>query len=157
MRWVFIILLFLVVIFISFAIYVRLAPTDAALYSAESPPLDPGDYAGANSFTAVRAITTPADGILTALQRIAEQTPRTELIAGSVAEQRMTFQTLSALMAYPDYTTISIIAEGAAPGGNTGPLLMIAARSRYGQSDLGVNRARVESWLTQLGPLVVAP
>lgn len=157
MRWVLIVLLLLVVIFISFAIYVRLAPTDAAQYNVPGEALDEGDYATANSFIAVRAITTPADGLLTAVQRIAEQTARTDLIAGSVADELMTFQTLSAVMAFPDYTTVSIIAAGAAPGGNTGPLLKIDARSRYGKADLGVNKARVESWLTQLGPLVVAP
>jgi uncharacterized protein (DUF1499 family) len=32
---------------------------------------------------------------------------------------------------------------------------VIRAQSRFGKSDLGTNRARVEDWLTQLGPLIV--
>lgn len=157
MRWFLIIPIALVVAFVGFAAYVRLVPVDPTPFHSAGTPRDPGDYPSANTFTAVRALTIPPDGVLMAVLRIAESTARTELVAGSVADGIMTFRTMSAVMAYPDFTTVSIIAPGAAPGGNSAPLLQITGRSRFGKSDLGVNKARVQDWLAQLGPLVVAP
>ena len=46
--------------------------------------------------------------------------------------------------------TVAAVTDGA-----EGPLLVINARSRFGEGDMGVNRARVEDWLARLGPLVV--
>ena len=157
MRWLLIIVIALIVAFIGFAIYVRLTPVDPSPFHKAGAPRDPGNYPGENSFTAVRAITTPGEGVLTAIQSIADKTERTELVAGSVAEGVMTYRTLSALMAYPDFTTVAIIAPGEAPNGNAGPLLQITGQARFGKSDMGVNKKRVENWLEQLGPLVVAP
>ena len=54
---------------------------------------------------------------------------------------------------FPDYTTVSILPAGTFD--NAGPLLMIDGRLRFGRSDLGVNKARIERWLTALGPLTV--
>ena len=101
------------------------------------------------SFKAARQITTPAADILRAVDQIAGSTDRTQLVAGSVGEGLMTYETRSALMGYPDYTTVTVT------DGAEGPLLVINARSRFGKGDMGVNRARVEDWLARLGPLVV--
>ncbi len=129
--------------------YVRLSPTDLATYHIAPMATEAGDTAGANSFKAARQITTPPADILTVVQTIASGTENTQLVAGSVGEKLMTFETRSALMGYPDYTTATVL------DGPEGPLLVIVARSRFGQSDMGVNRARVEDWLSQMGALVV--
>ncbi len=149
MRWI---ALFVIVVVAGFAAYVRLAPPNLTVIHAASTPRDPGDYPTTGSFTAVRALTTSPVEALTAIARIAEQTNRTSLLAGSVDEGMITFVTRSRVMGFPDYTTVSIVLAD-----DDAPLLMIHGRLRFGASDLGVNRARIEGWLAQLGPLVVAP
>lgn len=67
-----------------------------------------------------------------------------QLLAGSVASGHMTFVSRTPLMGYPDYT--SVLVEPA----EDGALLLVFARARFGQSDLGVNRARVERWIAAL-------
>lgn len=129
--------------------YVRLSPTDLATYHVAPVATEAGDDAGAHSFKAARQITAPAADVLRAVDSVARQTERTQLVAGSVGEGLMTYETRSALMGYPDYTTVTVV------DGPDGPLLVILGRARFGSSDMGVNRERVEVWLAQLGPLVV--
>ena len=78
--------------------------------------------------------------VMSALDRIILATPRTELLAGSVSDGRVTYVTRSKWMGFPDYTTLQL---------NDGSVELYA-RSRFGQSDMGVNKARVEGWLAQL-------
>ena len=66
------------------------------------------------------------------------------LLAGSVAEGHMTYLTRSRLMGFPDYTTVLI--EPAADGA----VMTAFARARYGYSDLGVNRDRLDAWVSGL-------
>lgn len=129
--------------------YVRLSPSDIATYHLAPKATEAGDTPGANSFKAARAITAPAADVLQAVDTVALATDRTRRVAGGVDEGLMTYETRSAVMGFPDYTTVTVT------DGATGPLLVIYGRSRFGASDLGVNRARIEGWLAQLGPLVV--
>jgi uncharacterized protein (DUF1499 family) len=50
-------------------------------------------------------------------------------------------------MGFPDYVSVRFLDLG---DGETG--VAVYSRARYGQSDLGVNRARVENWLAALEP-----
>lgn len=120
------------------ALYVRLAPSDPARWHKAPPDLPVGDSAGLNSFVAVR------DGdraILERMIQIAEATPRTKRLAGSADEGMITLVTRSRLWGFPDYTTIRL----------QGQTLTVYARARFGQGDMGVNRARVEAWLAAAG------
>jgi uncharacterized protein DUF1499 len=63
--------------------------------------------------------------------------PRTKVLAGSVDEGRITYVTRSAMFGFPDYTTIEY-SDG---------LLRMYSRARFGSSDFGVNRARLERLL----------
>ena len=137
------ILIGLIVVLAALMLYVRLAPTDSALWHKRPIATAPSDTLTAGSFLAARQITAPPAQVLEAVEKIALETPRTRLLAGSVAEGMMTFQTRSRLWGFPDQTTVAI----------DGDLLVIYGRLRFGQADLGVNKARVESWLTALGPL----
>ncbi|WP_342075564.1 DUF1499 domain-containing protein [Yoonia sp. SS1-5] len=123
--------------------YVRLVPTQAAKWHVLPDVAAPGDVSGLGSFLAARRLTSSAEDALTAVERRALATPRTKLIKGSVAEGLLTFQTRSAVIGFPDYTTVGVRDD----------LLIIYGRLRFGQSDLGVNRARVAGWLETLGPL----
>ena len=123
--------------------YIRFAPSDIARWHKTPDVSALGDTAGPGSFLAVRRISAPAAEVLTAVEQRALATPRTRLMAGSVAEGMITFRTRSLLWGFPDYTTVTV----------QGDLLVIYGRLRFGQSDMGVNKARVESWLETLAPL----
>ncbi len=141
------VLLIVLALAASAALWVRFAPTDPARWNLRPvmPAPGPGDWPEAGGFRAQRIVPGAPGAVLAALDAIARKTPRTKRIAGSPAEGLATYETRSRLWGFPDYTTIS-----AAPAG-TGTKLGIHARLRFGSSDFGVNRARVEAWLAALG------
>ena len=115
--------------------YIRFAPSDPDEWNVD--PKVTADQDLANGVR--RRIDGDAD-TLAALDRIILATPRSELLAGSVADGRITYITRTKWMGYPDYTTLQL---------NDG-MIELWARSRFGKSDMGVNRARVEGWLQEL-------
>ena len=134
-------------------VWVRTAPSDVAQWH-----LDPMDVSKvpkkpkeggwlvrtgpANAAPPVFA--TDAATLLSAFDEIVRETPRTELLFESPAEGRATYITRSALMGFPDYTSVKAVPESG------GAALMIWARNRFGISDMGVNRRRVEAWTAAL-------
>lgn len=148
------VLILIVLAVIGLLAYIRLAPSDPATWHTD--PLAAGP--GMNHFVVKPeggdipgpVLTVSPAEALSALDAIARATPRTTVLAGSVEEGRITYVTRSAGFGFPDYTTI------AALEGEQGTRLAIFARSRFGQSDLGVNRARVEGWLAELEATVPA-
>lgn len=70
-------------------------------------------------------------------------TPRTKVLAGSPDEKLATYVTRSLFWGFPDYTTIE----------QTGAEITIVGRSRFGGNDWGVNKARIQGWLTALEQL----
>ena len=140
-------LIFVVVIVLAAMAYVRLAPTNPALWHRLDVATAPDDLVAATGFTAVRGLAAPAPQVLGALEQVALATPRTRVIAGSVASGMVTFRTRSLVWGFPDFTTAAV----------QGDFLVIHGRLRFGGSDLGVNRARVLGWVDKLGPLIVAP
>jgi len=122
---------------------VRFATIDPAAWHQRPVGNAPGDRSETGGFLAVRQMTASPEQVLKGLEVAALATPRTTLIAGSVAEGMMTFQTRSAFWGFPDYTTITV----------EGDLLIIYGRLRFGRSDLGVNRARIIAWLQTITPL----
>ena len=127
--------------FVGMAAYVRLAPDVVARW--HQPLEEMATAAGIVSEPGgARAIVPMADGRagLARFAAVAEASPRVRLLAGSVEEGRMTWVARSALWGFPDYVTAE-----AGPKG-----LEVWSRLRFGRSDLGVNRARLEDWLAQL-------
>lgn len=96
----------------------------------------------AGGFVAVRPFDGVAEGLIEQLTQIALATPRTV----KTGEAPLTFVTRSKVMGFPDVTQIWF---------NDG-MMTVHAHLSYGKSDFGVNRARVECWLEQLGPLTKA-
>ena len=88
--------------------------------------------------------TTP-EGLLFQFDAIARNAPRTEVIAGSVAEGRLTYVQTSRFFGFPDYISVEAVETPA------GTALVIWSRARLGRSDLGVNRDRIDGWLAQMG------
>ena len=130
---------------LAFAIYVRLAPIQADRWqNAEIPTLAPGVYPSIGGH-AVVAVVPDAQAALMALDGIVRATPRTRLVAGSVADGRVTYVTRSALWGFPDYTSVQAVSG---PDGQAA--IHVQGHLRFGQSDLGVNRKRIEGWLAAL-------
>ena len=127
--------------FVGMAAYVRLAPDVVARW--HQPLEEMATAAGiVTEASGARALVPMADGRagLARLAAVAEASPRVRLLAGSVEEGRMTWVARSVVWGFPDYVTAE-----AAPGG-----LRVWSRLRFGRSDLGVNRARLEDWLARL-------
>nr|WP_283255074.1 DUF1499 domain-containing protein [Marivita sp. GX14005] len=115
--------------------WIRLAPSDPAVWHVDPQVTSDQDLA-----SGVRRRIPADDTTFDRLDRIILATPRTEVLAGSVADGMVTYITRSQWMGFPDYTTV-MSEEG---------VLELYARQRFGQSDLGVNRERVETWLDRL-------
>ena len=86
------------------------------------------------------------------LQSTALQDPRTTLLAGDCDLGFITLVQRSKLMGYPD--AISIMTEMRDEDTST---VTIYSRSRYGNSDFGVNKARVLRWLEDAAPFLAEP
>ncbi|MFD1343447.1 DUF1499 domain-containing protein [Litorisediminicola beolgyonensis] len=120
---------------IAAAAWVRLAPSPAEDWHVD--PKVTADQDGANQ---VRRRIEGGEDVFRRLDHIILATPRTDLLAGSPEEGRVTYITRSKWMGFPDYTTIQL-GDG---------VVELWSRSRFGQSDMGVNRARAEGWLQEL-------
>lgn len=119
----------------SFALWVRVAPSDPDRWHVPLTFDADRDLEGG----AMRVLPGQA-GKLAELDGIARATERTEVLAGSVADGRITYVTRSQLWGFPDYTTVEA-AEGD---------LRLFARLRFGKGDMGVNKARLERWIGAL-------
>ena len=117
---------------LGFGLWVRLAPSDPARWHVSAGDAGNRDFAGA----AIRTVAA-GPGDMARLDRIIRATPRTTHLAGSPEEGMVTYVTRSRLWGFPDYTTIE-----ARPG-----QIVIHGRLRFGASDMGVNRARLEGWM----------
>lgn len=116
-------------------LYIRLAPSDPARWHVALSFAS--DETLANS--ALRLIEGKAE-TLADLDALIRATPRTERIAGSLDEGHLTYVTRSAVMGFPDYTTLQ----------RDNGTIRLMGRARFGQSDLGVNAARIDGWLMAL-------
>ncbi|NVO55500.1 DUF1499 domain-containing protein [Rhodobacteraceae bacterium B1Z28] len=117
--------------------YIRLAPSDPGRWHvAPVGDVDRNDRGGV-----LRLVETGPDG-LERLDAIARTSPRTRVLTGSVEEGVITYVTRTPVIGFPDYTTVQ----------QDGDTLRIHGRLRFGRSDFGVNRGRVDGWLALLQP-----
>ena len=132
------IIVYLIVIIVGFVClgiaFVRLAPHDEARWNTPIVATGNVDKAGG----AIRVLKATQDTFVR-LDAAMKALPRTEVLAGSVNAGRVTYVTRSAVVGFPDYTTLE----------HSDGLLKMHARLRFGLSDLGVNRKRLE-WLLVL-------
>ena len=119
----------LVIIAVGFALFVRFAPSTTQRWHIPVEGAQNKD--GANY--ALRVMSADETTMARA-HKAMMALPRTTVLAGSPETGAVTYVTRSKLMGYPDYTTIN----------QTGHMLKIYARSRFGRSDFGVNAARAD-------------
>lgn len=86
------------------------------------------------------------------LQQTALAEPRTMVLAGDTHLGFITLVQRSKWMGFPD--AITIMAQDIGPDRST---LSVWSRSRYGDSDFGVNRARVTRWLDASAIFLIDP
>ncbi|MEL6204424.1 MAG: DUF1499 domain-containing protein [Pseudomonadota bacterium] len=142
------VLFVLLLLFAALIAWIRLAPSNPDRWHTDPGTASPGlgrfvVKPEGGDITGPLLSDTPTEA-LERLDAIALATPRTARLAGDPPEGRVTYITRSRLWGFPDYTTVAAVAvEG-------GTRLVIHARLRFGQSDLGVNAARVQGWLDAL-------
>ena len=90
----------------------------------------------------------PAPELAQLVDEVVLAQPRTRRIAGSVEAGHMTYVTRTPLMGYPDYVSIRVFATA------TGASLAVFSRARFGHSDMGNNRRRLEDWLAAIDAAV---
>lgn len=129
------ILLLIVVAAVGVAAYIRLAPSDPETWHVQPAVSRDSDQDGG-----VRRLFEGDAETLERLHNIIMDTDRTEILAGSPAQGMITYVTRSKVMGFPDYTTVWF---------DRGQI-KIHGRLRFGRSDFGVNRDRVDSWLSIL-------
>jgi uncharacterized protein (DUF1499 family) len=71
--------------------------------------------------------------------------PRVRQVASDAGRRHLVFIQHSAFFRFPDVITVEFLAVG-----QTRSTLAVLSRSRYGQSDFGVNAARVQAWVGKL-------
>ncbi len=74
---------------------------------------------------------------------------RVHLLAENTNTFEATYVQRSLLMGYPDYISIKITAVNANQS-----RLEVFSRSRFGHSDLGVNKRRIDQWISAIRGLV---
>jgi uncharacterized protein (DUF1499 family) len=115
--------------------YIRLAPSDPARWHKAPQVTEDKDL----THGVKRLVSAGPEG-LGQLDAIIRASARTRVLAGSVEEGMITYVTRTAVIGFPDYTTVQA----------AGDQLLIYGRLRFGRSDLGVNRNRVDGWLNAL-------
>jgi len=90
------------------------------------------------------------DRLLSAIEHVADTQPRTYRAAVFPEIRQVHYVARSALFNFPDLIAVQV--DAAPPGAPdaTSSSLVLFSRSVYGRSDLGVNQARLETWLSAL-------
>ena len=116
-------------------LYIRFAPHDATSLNVPVP----GDESTDTARGALRVVSVDDNGFAIAIAYL-EALPRTNRLVGRAEDGLVTFVTRSSVIGFPDYTTLEY-RDGT---------LKAYARSRFGQSDLGVNRKRLEGLIAAI-------
>lgn len=115
--------------------FIRLAPSDPTRWHVAPE----GDKDKNLEGGVVRIVETGPLG-LKKLNTVVQADATTRTLAGSVDEGMVTYISRTKVMGFPDYTTAQ----------QDGDTLRIYGRLRFGRSDFGVNRNRVDGWLGQI-------
>jgi len=138
------------------AVAMRAMPDDAAAWhvdpGATARSERPNDYLiappGASAAQADGTAGTydmPAKDLLFLFDAVARPSDGVRVVAGSIDDLWITYVQRSAVFGFPDYISVKAIET------QDGASLVIWSRSRFGHSDMGVNRRRIDAWLAQMG------
>ena len=136
----------LVVLAIAGTLFVRLAPSDPARWHVDPSTTQPGKKPNYHLIAGRDTITLPfsADETARRIHALLIARPRIENIAQSDDGHWATYVERSQLIGFPDYLSFKVDPRA---GEST---LTIYSRSRFGYSDLGMNKARVERIIEEI-------
>lgn len=137
MKWVLIILGVLAVVAVIGVVYVRLASHDPVRWHVD--PATVTEVRERNQYLGDVVIEDTPQAVAGALDDLLlGETFNAERLAGDITESWATYVVKTPLIGYPDYISARVSdADGAAR-------VQLYSRSRFGDSDLGANKARVE-------------
>ncbi|MFN3255897.1 MAG: DUF1499 domain-containing protein [Ilumatobacter sp.] len=104
----------------------RYAPLDADARADEESPV----------------YSASVDDLARTFDTVARSDARVDVLAGAALDGHVTYIQRSALFSFPDYVSVRFIDRG--DGTST---FAAFSRSRYGKSDLGVNKKRLQRWV----------
>lgn len=130
------VILFLSVFVVGFLVFVRLAPSDPAVWHVDPETTKPPRKRNFSYGVRLALEQSPQD-LLSQIETAMLKEPDTHILAGSVEDLHITFETRSKLLKYPDYFSVK------AAIGEDGTDMWFYSRARFGYNDLGVNKARV--------------
>ncbi len=105
----------------------------------------PADFCGANPHAIGPVFELSLERLRARWRGVVAAQPRLELLAEYEDASQIDYVQRSARFRFPDIITVRFIS--APPARST---LAIYSRSIYGRSDFGVNRERIDAWLTLL-------
>jgi len=136
---VLIVLVALALAFVGFALWVRIAPNDAAYWHVD--PATTPDPRSPN-FARMDHVTSLAPAQAAAAIAAQARSEGASLMAGD--EMFGTWLARTRVMGYPDFVSLRLSPEAG------GTRVVAFSRSRFGYSDQGVNRARLRRWIGRL-------
>ncbi len=128
--------------------YIRFAPSDTDMLHKDPQTAASTGKPNEYRFTSTLFDIT-ADELIRLIDDFVQNQPRTTRIAGAVDTKMITYVQRSVLMGYPDYITIKAVTSGVDQS-----KLVIFSRSRFGHSDLGVNKMRIDQWISVIRGMI---
>ncbi len=143
-------------VFTAIAVWMRVVPDDATTWHVDPTTIErtgkPNDYLVAPEGTTVAApdAVSPTFELepsetLFLFDSIASNASRVRVVDGSLGDRNMTYVQRTGIFGFPDYISVKAVSIGEGRSA-----LVIWSRSRYGYSDMGVNRDRVTEWLRKV-------
>jgi uncharacterized protein (DUF1499 family) len=105
----------------------------------------PPGFATATTHRQSPEFSWPAAELARRFRAVAAAEPRVTLLAEAADGLQFDLVQRSALFRFPDTISVEVI-----PLGENRSTLAVYSRSRYGRSDFGVNRKRIDRWLARL-------
>ena len=102
-----------------------------------------GDCENATPHQTSKVYDVPVQALHDAFRNVPKRQPRVEVLEERVDGAR--FVQRSKLMKFPDFIDVQFLAME-----DDKSTLLIYSRSKYGRSDLGVNKKRITEWLAEL-------
>ena len=134
MKWVLIILGLAMVAAIIANVYMRSVVHDPARWHIDPASVSVDDIQSRNQFLATHTYAVSPSELSIAV----EEALGGELLAGDLSQGWATYVIRTRLIGFPDYVSVRV------SGTSTRSSVTLFSRSRFGYSDLGANRSRIE-------------
>lgn len=128
-------------------VYIRLAPSPIEKWHGDPEELAATNKPNSYRLSAEKSVefAVGADKLAVLLNDVAHDFSAATVLAQDADARITTYIARTKLMGYPDYISTKITAID-----DSHAKLAIYSRSRFGRSDLGVNKKRVQAWLAAL-------